>query len=96
VRAGSRAKVRLELPSVLGAVTGWRRLEVEAGTINDVLEAAFERTPVLRHHLTQASGELRPHVLCVLNDVTIPRERIRGTALSDGDVVMIHQAISGG
>ena len=88
--------VRLELPSILRAVAGWRRLEVRGGTIGDVLEAAFERTPVLRHHLTMESGELRPHVLCALNDETVPRESALATALKDGDEVLIHQAISGG
>lgn len=89
-------RVSLELPSILRAVTGWRRLEVHGRTIGEALEAAFERTPALRHHLTLDSGELRPHILCILNNATLPRKALRSTPLEDGDEVLIHQAISGG
>ena len=86
----------LELPSILRVVAGWKRLELRGSTIGEVLEAAFTRTPVLRHHMMQESGELRPHVLCVLNDTPVPRGQVRGTALREGDEILIHQAISGG
>ena len=88
--------VALELPAVLRAVAGWKRVELEARTVRDALEAAFARTPVLRHHMTLASGELRPHVLCVLNDDPLPRGKSLATPLRDGDEILIHQAISGG
>jgi sulfur carrier protein ThiS len=88
--------VSLELPSVLHAVAGWRRLELTAPTIGAALEAAFRKTPVLRHHLTLDSGALRPHVLCVLNGDVLPRDAVLSTELGDGDAILIHQAISGG
>lgn len=88
--------VNLELPSILRTVAGWKRLEVSGRTIGEALEAAFDRTPVLRHHLTLDSGELRPHVLCVLNNATLPREGLLTTPLAEGDEILIHQAISGG
>lgn len=90
------AAVTLELPSILRAVSGWRRVELRGRTIGEALEAAFEKTPALRHHLTLDSGELRPHILCILNEATVPRDQVRATALSDGDEILIHQAISGG
>ena len=92
----SAATVTLELPSVLRAVAGWRRIELRGRTIGDVLEGAFERTPILRHHMMLDSTTLRPHVLCVLNDSTIPRDQVHSTSLTDGDEILIHQAISGG
>jgi len=88
--------VRLELPSFLRTVAGWTRIDVEGRTIGEALEAAFTRTPPLRHHLTLASGEIRPHILCILNEETLPRNAILATRLSDGDEILIHQAISGG
>jgi len=88
--------VTLELPSILRQVAGWRRVELEGRTIGEALEAAFARTPVLRHHLVLESGELRPHILCVLNDETVPRDGLLSTRLSEGDEILIHQAISGG
>jgi sulfur carrier protein ThiS len=90
------ATVHLELPSILRTVAGWRSVELRGRTIGEVLEAAFDRTPVLRHHLTLDSGELRPHILCVLNDEPVPRDRVRSTPIADGDRILIHQAISGG
>lgn len=89
------ATVTLELPSILRAVAGWRRIELQGRTIGEALEAAFDKTPALRHHLLD-SGELRPHILCILNDGTVPRDQVRSTALADGDEILIHQAISGG
>ena len=89
-------RASLELPSVLRAVAGWTRLEVRGRTIGEALEAAFEKTPILRHHMTLDSGDLRPHVLCIRNGIVVPREGVRATELADGDEILIHQAISGG
>lgn len=88
--------VSLELPSLMRPVAGWRRCELRGRTIGEALEAAFQRTPALRHHLTLGTGELRPHVLCVLNDTNLPREGLLSTPLEEGDEILIHQAISGG
>jgi sulfur carrier protein ThiS len=87
--------VSIELPSVLRLVTGWRRLECRGHTIGEALEAAFEKTPVLRHHMID-KGELRPHVLCILNGDVLPRGKQLATPVNDGDEILIHQAISGG
>ncbi|MBZ0267835.1 MoaD/ThiS family protein [bacterium] len=87
--------VSLELPSTLGPVAGWRRLEVTGRTIGEALEVAFEKTPVLRHHLIDA-GQLRPHILCILNDAVLPRGKQLAAPVNDGDEILIHQAISGG
>lgn len=88
--------VDLQLPTLLEPVVGRDRLQVRGNDIGEALEAAFAAVPVLRHHLTVESGELRPHILCILNGVNLSRDRIHGTALSDGDEILIHQAISGG
>ena len=42
------------------------------------------------------SGELRPHVLCILNGESVQRDQVAATTLSDGDEIWIQQAISGG
>ena len=88
--------VYLQLPTVLEPVAGRTRLSVRGHTVAEALEAAFAEVPVLRHHLTLDSGQLRPHVLCLVNEVTVERGKIDGVELSEGDEVMIHQAISGG
>ncbi|MCI0651636.1 MAG: MoaD/ThiS family protein [Planctomycetes bacterium] len=88
--------VLLLLPSVLKPVVGRDRLEVRGSNISEALESAFAQVPVLRHHLMLESGELRPHVLCLVNGESVLRARVRSTALAAGDELRIHQAISGG
>lgn len=89
--------ITLELPSILEPVAGRRRFEVRGRTVREALEVAFEASPALRHHMVDAdTGELRPHILCVRNRVTLRRGQVMETSLADGDELMIHQAISGG
>ena len=88
--------VLLRLPSVLKVAVGTDRVRVSGRTLPEALEAAFEALPQLRHHLMQPSGELRPHVLCLVNGEHVPRDDIAATPLRDGDEILIHQAISGG
>jgi len=94
--AGRRPTVTVELPSILQPVAGFRRLEVAGATIGEALEVAFERAPALRHHLLQDAGGIRPHVLCILNGTNLPRGDALSTSVSEGDEILIHQAISGG
>ncbi len=89
-------KILLRLPSVLKMAVGTDRLRVSGSTLPEALESAYEALPQLRHHLTQDSGELRPHILCIVNGESVLREEIADTKLADGDEVWIHQAISGG
>jgi sulfur carrier protein ThiS len=95
VTASIVPRVSVELPSVLRVVAGWRRLECRGRTVGEALEASFERTPVLRHHMLDDGG-LRPHVLVILNDAVLPRGKRLDTPVKDGDLILIHQAISGG
>ena len=88
--------VRLRLPVVLEPVVGCDRLELPGSNILEVLEAAFAELPVLRHHLMLDSGKLRPHVLCLHNGTNVARHKLATTAVTAGDEVFIHQAISGG
>jgi sulfur carrier protein ThiS len=88
--------VLLRLPAVLKLVIGRDRLHVRGTTLPEAIEDAFEQVPLLRHHLTLKSGGLRPHILCLLNGESVPRDQIEATALSEGDEILIHQAISGG
>ena len=94
--ATTAPEVRFALPTVLEAVVGRRRFPVRGRTVGEALEAAFERYPNLRHHLCLESGEMRPHVLCVLNGDCLDRSEVLETGLNSGDEILIHQAISGG
>jgi sulfur carrier protein ThiS len=89
-------RVQLRLPSVLKVMVGRDRLRLRAHDLPAAFEAAFAELPHLRDHLTLESGELRPHVLCILNGESVPRDEVAGTRLAEGDEIWIHQAISGG
>ena len=89
-------EVELRLPSVLKVMVGRDRLRLRARDLPAAFEAAFAELPHLRDHLTLESGELRPHVLCILNGESVARDEFATTSLADGDEILIHQAISGG
>lgn len=88
--------VELRLPAVLKVMVGRDRIRIHGRTLPEALEAAYAELPQLRLHLALESGELRPHVLCILNGESVLREEVAATTLSDGDEIWIHQAISGG
>jgi len=88
--------VTLRLPSVLKVAVGADRVDVSAGTVGEALDAACEALPNLRQHLLSANGELRPHVLCLVNGRNLLRDGYADHVLEDGDEILIHQAISGG
>ena len=88
--------ITIRLPSVLKTAVGTDRVKVEGTTLYGALEAAFEQYPRMRAHLMQESGELRPHVLCLVNGTNVLREELATAAVNDGDEILIHQAISGG
>lgn len=88
--------VRLRLPAMLEPVIGRREMTLEGPHVAAVLEAAFERAPVLRHHVMDDDGTLRVHVLCLHNGVNLEREPLARVPVTDGDELEIVQAISGG
>lgn len=90
------ACVTIELPSLLTAVTGERTLAVEAATLREALDRAFEQVPTLRGHVYDESGTFRRHVLCFLNDVNSRWLESLDRPLRDGDCITILQAVSGG
>ena len=89
-------QVELRLPAVLTVAVGTDRLRIRGRTLPEALEAAYDKLPLLRHHLTLESGGLRPHVLCLVNGESVLREEVATTKLAQGDEIWIHQAISGG
>ena len=96
MKPGAPPTVHFLLPAVLKVIIGCDRFDVRAATLGEALEAAFAEYPSLRGHLTLESGDLRPHVICVLNGECLARSGVEATRLGDGDDILIHQAISGG
>ena len=91
------ALVTIELPSLLGPVTGPQRsLEIEADTLAGALDAMIDAQPALRVHVFDETGGLRQHVLCFVNDTNSRWLESMEAPLSDGDTIRIIQAVSGG
>jgi sulfur-carrier protein len=91
------AKVIIDLPSLLaGVIATPRTLTVEAETLGEALDRAFAQAPPLRSHMYDESGQLRPHVLCFLNEVNSRWLDDLNHPLQDGDCITILQAVSGG
>ena len=88
--------VTVRLPSVLKSAVGADRVEVAGATVREALDAACAALPALRQHILLADGNLRPHVLCLLNGDALPRRGFADQPVRDGDEILIHQAISGG
>ena len=69
-----------------------RQLEIDAGTVDEVIDRLEERWPGLRDRLCESGPELRTHI-----NVYVDRERARlDTALEPGSRVDVIAAISGG
>jgi len=86
------ADIRLPptLPSLYADLP--RRLEVDAATVNDVINRLDERWPGLRDRLCEPGPALRTHI-----NVYVDRERAGlDTALEPGSRVDVIAAISGG
>ncbi|MDX1448876.1 MAG: MoaD/ThiS family protein [Acidimicrobiia bacterium] len=59
----------VRLSKLLAPVVGDRlELEVEGGTVDQVIANLLEELPGLRQHLFDQSGGLRPHVLCFVDE----------------------------
>ncbi|MEX2658515.1 MAG: MoaD/ThiS family protein [Acidimicrobiales bacterium] len=84
----------MRLPTILGDHAGGARtLELEGGTIGDVLRALDDRFPAVGRRVLDEQGRIRRHVHVYVGD-----ERVRSLteATPSGTEVTIMAAISGG
>lgn len=75
---------------------GRRRTVVEASSVREALEATVAALPSLRERLRDEHGKLREHLNVFANEEEIRRLRGEDTRLTDGDMVHIIPAVSGG
>lgn len=90
------SRVDVLLPAMLHNIVGAKKLRIEAATLAGAIEATFAAAPVLRHHLCEENGKLRPHVLCFLNEDNTREMKTLNVPLKDGDEITFVPAISGG
>lgn len=90
------ARVTVRLPGVLAQVTGTKKMELDADTLDGGIKALMAAAPELRVHLFDEAGELRQHVNCFHNEDNLRWLDDLDRPLTDGDQITIVQAVSGG
>ena len=86
--------VEVSFPRLLDPATGGqRRIQVDAGTIAEAIDAVVAQLPGVEVHLFDHAGALRPHVLCVVDgEATRLNDREQRGAAE----IRFVQAVSGG
>lgn len=88
------ATVEVTIPRMLAdLVDSERRLTVNAHTVDGALLELVEAHPELRVHVFDEHGAIRHHVSCFHNGAMVTD---RSAAMTDGDDLVILQAVSGG
>lgn len=89
--------VRVHIPTPLRRMTGNQpEVEIEAGTVAELVENLEKAHPGIREKLLDESGEIRRYVNIYVNEEDIRFLDGAQTALKDRDVVSIVPAIAGG
>ena len=89
--------VSLQIPRILARyVDGQMELEVPEGTLAELLNHLEQHHPSLFANLCDETGALRKHIHLFINDQLVTAPRSHPTAVSNGDVVAVFQAVSGG
>jgi sulfur-carrier protein len=88
--------VTVKIPTQLRAATGGQsELEVEGGTVGEVLDAVFDSHEGLRDRITQ-DGDLRRFVNVYVSGEDIRFQQGLETSIEDGAEVTILPAVAGG
>ncbi len=90
-------EVEVRIPTLLRDCTGGNgTVSIGAATLAEALERLRESYPLLRIHLYDETGKLRPHVLIFYNRDSIGWLDRLDVPLKAGDTLEILQAVSGG
>ena len=90
------SRVSITLPRLLEPAVGpIRRVDLEASSVGEAIEALLRRHPTLRVHLFDEQGALRRQVLCFLNG-SQTRLEDREARLEGATEITFLQAVSGG
>jgi molybdopterin synthase sulfur carrier subunit len=90
-------QIEVSVPSLLSDCTGGQTcFSLAATTLADALQRLLESYPLLRVHLYEETGRLRPHVLIFYNENSIAWLERLDVPLRSGDRLHVLQAVSGG
>jgi sulfur carrier protein ThiS len=70
--------------------------QVDASTLRDALDKAFEAAPAMRPYVLDEQGAVRKHVAVFVNARMIADRSRLDIALQPADRVMVIQALTGG
>ncbi|MCC6672109.1 MAG: MoaD/ThiS family protein [Planctomycetes bacterium] len=71
-------------------------IEVEAGTVGEALEQAFRHVPALRGYVLDDQGEVRKHVIVLIDGQGLADRARLGQPLGGARRIHVLQALSGG
>jgi MoaD family protein len=87
----------VRIPPVLRTAAGNnKQVEIEGGTVGDVLTGLVERYPGLRDQLMTADGDLNRFVNVYVNGRDVRYEQELGTPVAASDTVILLPAMAGG
>ena len=88
--------VQVNVTATLRNLVGAKSVEVEGGTVGELLANLDARFPGFKQQISDGSGGLHRFVNIYLNDEDIRYLKALDTPLSEGDVVSILPALAGG
>lgn len=89
--------VRVHLPPILRHVMGGERwLEADGTSIAAVLGALGKKHPALALHFFDEHGAVRHNVVCVHNGTLVRAKEMLAHVISDGDELVLANALAGG
>ena len=73
-----------------------KEIEVEAPTLNDVIQRTDEQFPGIKGYLLEEDGSLRKHVNIFIDEELIRDRRKLTDEVAEENEILIFQALSGG
>lgn len=69
---------------------------VAGATVAEALDAYFAEIPAVKAYVLDEQGAVRHHVVVFVDGAMVPRKQALAEPLSEGSVVSVMQALSGG
>jgi sulfur-carrier protein len=96
-RQGGKVAVEVRIPTVFRKFTGGESVvEVQAGTISDLIDQLETRYPGLKEQLLTEDGELHRFVNVYVNDEDARYLEKLDTKVAEGETVAILPSVAGG
>lgn len=90
-----RARVKVRLFHELRSSVGESELELEANTLNEVLQTLIHRSGAVKDLIFDSQGQVRGYLLFYVNNMVQNPPNL-SQKLNDGDLVLLVPAAAGG